>query len=76
MQSRLSPLQTLPQISGALQLPHHLRSQYCNLQMKVSEFHSWDCWVAIATTGVATNASATDLNMTLEIGRSYQPLAH
>ena len=44
--------------------------------MKVSEFHFWRCLVAIATTGVATNASATDLNMTLEIGRSYQPLAH
>ena len=76
MQSRLSPLQTLPQISGALQLPHHLRSQYCNLQMKVSEFHSWRCLVAIATTSVANEASATDLVTTLEMRRSYQPPAH
>ena len=76
VQSRLSPPQTLPQTSGALQLPHHLRSQCCNLQMKVFEVHSWGCLVAIATTGAATDASATDLVTTHEMLRSYQPPAH
>ena len=44
--------------------------------MKVSKFHSWRCFVAIATTGVANDASATDLVTTLEMRRSYQPPAH
>ena len=77
VQSRLFRPQTPPWTSDALQFPRHFRSRNCNLKlMKVSEFHSWGCLVAIATTGVATDASATDLVTTHEMLRSYQPPAH
>ena len=45
--------------------------------MKVSEFHSWGCLVAIATTDAAIDASVMDLMSTLEMKlRSCQLSAH